>query len=110
MRSVAYLPSAGLLEQITAELTATGGARAPLESLPVDVDEWRKIARAAARSLGRPVRTLCTEDAVEAYLSDWPATEEEQRVHLATLRAAINRNTVPSEDSDHNTGPHLRPV
>lgn len=57
------------------------------------------------------MRTLLTEDAVEAYLSDWPATDEERRVHFATLCAAINRITLPSEKSgDDDSGRHLRPV
>ncbi len=36
MRPIAYLPSAGLLEQITADLRAAGTARVVLEALSVD--------------------------------------------------------------------------
>ncbi len=49
-----------------------------------------------------------TERAVEAYLTDWPADDEERRIQLATLREAIMQITLQAQDKPDP--PHLRPV
>ncbi len=46
-----------------------------------DVALWRGRARAAARSLGRPVQTLAQGNQAWAVLKDWPRDEHEQHVH-----------------------------
>lgn len=71
-------------------LTAHGSVVQDLASLAVPVDEWRKIARAAGRELGRPVQTLIAGDSVHAVLSDWPRDEREQAIHNQAMRAAMN--------------------
>lgn len=71
-------------------LTAHGSVAQDLASLTVPVDEWRKIARAAGRELGRPVQTLIAGDAVHAVLRDWPRDEREQNIHKQAMRAAMD--------------------
>ncbi|PPF32644.1 hypothetical protein [Pseudoclavibacter sp. AY1H1] len=100
MAAPAQLPSARLMEQIREDLTATGSAYAEIEELPIEVEQWRALARRVARGLGRPVQTLILRDGrVIAALGDWPATPEEERVHRADLQAAVNAAALPiSED------------
>lgn len=78
-----------LEEFIRAQLHSRGSVRADLNSLTVTTEHWRKTARAAARRLQRPVRTLIAGGAVHAILTDWPANERERAIHEATLRSAI---------------------
>lgn len=86
------LPAAALQEKITADLRARGHSNANIDDLPVTVEMWRRIARAAARSLGRPVQTLLVgESAVTAVLRDWPATPEERAIHEASMRRAMGQ-------------------
>lgn len=86
------LPAAVPHEQITADLRARGFANATIDELPVTIEMWRRIARASARSLGRPVQTLLVGNgAVTAVLPDWPATPEERAVQDASMRDAMRR-------------------
>lgn len=89
-----------LEESICAQLRASGSARAALGSLPVPVEQWRTTARAAARRLDRPVRTLIATDLVHAVLSDWPANDREQAIHDAALRSAVMAISDHTEDTD----------
>ncbi len=97
MEPVVELPGSRLVEQLRVALSESGGVRAPLATLPVSVELWRKSARDAGRSLGRPIRTFEGDAAVEAYLADWPRDDEERRLHFAAMRAAVNRiDALPS--------------
>jgi hypothetical protein len=78
-----------LLSIIAAELSATGQASANFSELTVPVAVWRKVARAAARSLKRPVGTLELEHSVYAHLTDWPATPEEEVDLMERMRVAM---------------------
>ena len=80
----------GLAITIRDALTAHGSVAQDLASLTVSVDEWRKVARAAGRELGRPVQTLIAGDAVHAVLRDWPSGEREQDIHKRAMRAAMD--------------------
>jgi len=63
-----------------------------IAEIPVPVEEWRRLARAAARALGRPVQTVIVQNVeVAAVLRDWPATPDEQATHWAAMRRAIDR-------------------
>lgn len=81
-------------DRILAELTDTlrrlGSVQIDIADATVPPVEWRRIARIAARSLGRPVQTLMAYDQLVAILMDWPASAEERRIHDARLRAAVN--------------------
>lgn len=76
---------AGIREQ----LQSTGSARAVLADVAVSAAEWRSLARAAARELGRGVQTLNEGDAVSAHLRDWPANAEEEQTLHARMRRAM---------------------
>lgn len=92
MGTVSELPSARLSREIRESLESRGSASAVIADLPISVDEWRRLARAAARSLGRPVETIVVSDTeVAAALRDWPANPNEEAIHRAALRKAINR-------------------
>jgi hypothetical protein len=85
-----------LREAIAAQLRSTGGATTKVSDIRVSLEEWRKLARAAARQLGRPVETLATETRAWASLTDWPSNPEERDVHEAAMRRAINSVKLPS--------------
>lgn len=93
------LPSARLMDEIRDDLTTTGSAYAEIAGLPVDVEQWRALARRVARELQRPVQTLALQDGrAMATLSDWPATPKEEHIHGAALRAAVNAAALPVSD------------
>ncbi|WP_141013164.1 hypothetical protein [Nocardioides sambongensis] len=75
---------------IRADLIATGQARS---TQGADVAAWRRAARRAARSLGRPVQTVLVEDgaAAAAMLRDWPASPAERAQHQAAMRRVVDR-------------------
>lgn len=83
------LPADATYEQMTSSVAASlathGHATWPLPSCPLALDAWRRAARAGARSLGRPVRTVVTGDAVHAWLTDWPRDAHEQAVGVADV-------------------------
>ncbi|WP_157000648.1 hypothetical protein [Leucobacter komagatae] len=89
MRPVVSLLSRSILATIRDSLKETGQARCDLVELRVDVDEWRALARKAARELGRSVQTIETQDQVAAVLRDWPRTDEERAVTLARMRKTM---------------------
>ena len=72
-------------------LRANGTVIVPVATLSVPLDDWRKAARRAARDLGRPVRTLRHGGVVQAFLTDWPASIDERRVHDSAMREAMHR-------------------
>lgn len=74
---------------IREQLQSTGSARAVLAEVAVPAAEWRSLARAAARELGRGVQTLDEGDAVSAHLRDWPANADEEQILQARMRHAI---------------------
>lgn len=88
------------MDEIRDDLTTTGSAYTDIDELPIEVEQWRALARRVARELGRPVQTLVLQDGrVMAALGDWPATPDEERVHRDALRAAVNAAALPiSED------------
>jgi hypothetical protein len=79
-----------LLGALKAALSDEGTASAVIEDLSVSVDAWRKTARAAARSLGRPVETIEAPATVHAVLRDWPANPEEEAKLQLRMREAMN--------------------
>lgn len=85
-----------LLLVIRDALAAKGSISRDIDSLTLPVEEWRKVARAAGRSLKRPVRTVITEGVVHAVLSDWPRDDHERRIQQAALRAAMDAATQSS--------------
>lgn len=92
MSTVSELPSARLSREIREAFQSRGSASAVIADLPVSVEEWRRLARAAARTLGRPVETIVVHNIeVAAALRDWPSTPDEEVRHRAALRRAINR-------------------
>jgi len=97
MRPVVSLLSRQTLASIRASLKDTGQARCELVELRVDADEWRALARQAARELGRTVETVRGDDQVAATLRDWPRNEEERTITLDRLRRTINAMESPTE-------------
>lgn len=85
-----------LRNAIAEQLRSSGGAMTSASDIRVSLEEWRKLARAAAKQIGRPVETVATETRAWASLSDWPSNSDEQAVHDAAMRAAINSVTFPS--------------
>lgn len=68
-----------LIAQLADDLEAHGWLRVPLADLPVKPTVWRRAARAAARRMGRTVKTGESADGVHAWLTDWPRDEREQQ-------------------------------
>jgi hypothetical protein len=71
-------------------LAADGSVDQRVEDSPVSPSEWRKLARAAARDLERPVQTLEFRGLLHASLRDWPANAVEEAVHQTAMRRAMN--------------------
>lgn len=88
--SITHNAEASLKAEICLALAERGYATAQVDGLGVTVDVWRKVARAAARELGRPVQTLEGRGAVHAVLRDWPSNSEEQDRHNRAMRAAVD--------------------
>ena len=65
---------------IRRQLTEHGEATIGLDELTITADQWRQKARAIARDLGRHVRTLSTDIALHAVLTDWPQDAREERI------------------------------
>lgn len=84
------------VESIAKELRLNGSAQRTIED-DAEAAEWRKTARAAARTLGRKVETMRTGRVTVAALRDWPANELEEEVHQAKLRNIMNRMASPFE-------------
>ena len=91
---------ARVLAEVTEALRRNGSIQVDVADITMNPREWRRIARAAARSLGRQVQTFSARDQVVAVLKDWPATPEEERDQAQRLRAAVNAasGTVPEGD------------
>ena len=77
-------------DEIAAEFAKTGNATVALVDLNMTLHDWRKVARSAARQLGRPVETVANETRAWASLRNWPANKEEQDKHDVAMRAAMN--------------------
>lgn len=90
MRPIVSLLARSTLAVIRASRQETGQARCELVELRVDTDEWRALARQAARDLGRSVETVKTEDQVVARLRDWPQNDEERSITLDRMRRTIS--------------------
>lgn len=74
------------------QLRHGGGVGANLEELRLwglEPAQWRSIARAAAREIGRPVQTIEHAVGVWAQLRDWPANELESEIHQRSMRRLI---------------------
>ena len=76
---------------------ADGSVAQSLESLTVPVEEWRQIARAVGRDLGRPVQTVVSPDAVHAVLRDWPTDERERRIQAQNMRDVVDAIALSNE-------------
>lgn len=79
-----------LIDDLSAQLRKRGHAQTDVTT-DAEADEWRKAARAAARSLGRPVETIQHRHIVAASLKDWPANALEEEIQRAELRNVMNR-------------------
>lgn len=63
----------GLVDELRAALVADGAVSAPVVDLAVDVETWRRAARAAGRSLQVPIRTReAPAGWVRAWVVDLP--------------------------------------
>lgn len=82
---------------IRAALLPDGSASQDIEGLTVSVDEWRRLARVAARDLGRPVITFASSDAIHAVLRDWPANERELQLHDRAMAEAVEASKLATE-------------
>jgi hypothetical protein len=71
-------------------LSSTGSVEQRIEDSQFSPSVWRSVARAAARELGRPVQTLEMHGILHASLRDWPANTDEEAIHEAALRRAMN--------------------
>lgn len=91
-----YVRSMESVEEIAHEMRRTGSAQRTIED-DVEAAEWRKLARAAARGLGRPVETMRAGRVVVAALKDWPANELERELLHAQMRSIMNRMSLPFE-------------
>ncbi len=87
-----------LVEQPRAALAADGTAIADAAAPRVPLEVWRKAAWRAGKSLDRPVRTVTHAGVVQAYLTDWPGTPDEERVSQRRLRAAIEATVSQAPD------------
>ena len=96
MRPVVSLLSRSTLATIRDSLKETGQARCDFVELRVDVDEWRALARKAARELGRSVQTIEADDQVAAVLRDWPRTDEERAVTVERMRRTMKAMEGPT--------------
>lgn len=88
-------PAAALREKITAGLRARGHSNADIDHLPVTVEMWRRIARAAARSRGRPVQTLLGGESAVS-----------QRCASSTTRDMFRRPSREVMASSHGASDH----
>lgn len=68
-------------------LIEDGFVTVPVAELTVSVQDWRRIARAVARDLGRPVRTMLVGSDVTAVLSDYPRDDVERARLAHRMRA-----------------------
>jgi len=79
-----------LRDQIAAMLLATGSATVAASDIHISLSEWRRIARAAARQIRRPVETIATDSRAWASLRDWPSTPEEEAKLKTALKDAMS--------------------
>ena len=90
-----------LLQRALRDLLAEyGSVDQRVEDSPVSPSVWRKLARAAARELGRPVQTLEFSGLLHASLRDWPANADEEAIHQAAMRRAMNGLKIPITPPD----------
>jgi phage tail sheath gpL-like len=85
-----------VIEELRVGLAAAGSVNVAQDGLPVPADVWRKVARRAARDLGRPIQTLTHDRWVHAILADWPRDEREAAIHLEALRRAVEAAARPN--------------
>lgn len=78
------------VDDLARELRKSGGAQRSIED-DAEATEWRKLAHAAARKLGRPVETVRAGRVVVAALRDWPANELERELDNVRMRNVMNR-------------------
>lgn len=78
-------------------LEADGSVSQDLQSLTVPLEEWRRLARAVGRELGRPVQTVVSPDAVHAALRDWAANDSERQIHERAMRDAVDAIALSNE-------------
>jgi hypothetical protein len=78
------------LAGVLASLEETGQARAAVDGLTIDVDEWCSLAEQAGRLLDRPVETTVTGNHVVAVVKDWPRDSTEWNGTLGRLRGTLD--------------------
>ena len=83
---IAFPSEENRIAQMAEELASEGQIHA--QGLR-DVAAWRRQARAAARSIGRPVQTLAEGDEAWAILRDWPRDAGEEEKQANRLQRAI---------------------
>ena len=67
-------------------LTKQGEAHVDVHDIRISLEEWRKLARAAGRELGRPVETIASDQKAWATLRDWPSNPREKQILDAAMR------------------------
>lgn len=68
----------------------TGGLTVHLSEEHVPAEDWRRLMRAVAKRLGRPVETFANETSVVGALKDWPRDASERRRAQENMRLVVN--------------------
>lgn len=76
---------------LTAALRAIGCVTVRESELGIHPDTWRRAARAAAKTLGRKVRTYHVNRVLYAELTDWPRDAAEQAIVDREMRKMADR-------------------
>lgn len=79
------------------ELDARGHVSRPLPACPLELEAWRRAARAAARSRGRSVRTVVDDGTLHAWLTDWPRDDRERALGVAPEVGPLVERTEPAK-------------
>lgn len=82
---------------IGAALGEHGHVSRPTPQCPLELEAWRRAARAAARTMGRTVRTVAVGDTLHAWLTDWPRDERERTLGVAAEVQALLEQVEPAK-------------
>lgn len=86
-----------LKSTIGAALGERGHVSRPTPQCPLELEAWRRAARAAARTMGRTVRTVAVGDTLHAWLTDWPRDERERTLGVAPEVEALLEQVEPAK-------------
>jgi len=86
----------GMRDRIAADLLNAGSVMVHVGDLSITASEWRAIARAAARKIGRPIETVANETRAWAVLRDWPADDRERAKLDAAITNAVRSISLPA--------------